>query len=280
MVSGAWAVYKVGFARKIEILTRAPALEPGWLFMAHTGDPKEAATLAEKVFLRLRHDLKANRFKPNERLRFDRMREIYETGTAPLREALSRLSESGLVVQIGQKGFRAAPATMEDLRHVVETRRFLEVRAAQDSVLHGSEEWEAALVATFHRFAKVSRGKPATAAERAVWEERHTEFHRALIAGCPNRWIRHLWSIVFDQAERYRRSAIEVGHWSESEYDDHKQLLDAAVARDVERLCELLSRHIGVSADRLVAHLGPSLAQPLSAARSTAERRSAGITSP
>lgn len=227
--------------------------------MALSVDTGEAATAAEKVFLRLRHDLKANRFKPDEPLRFDRMRELYETGTAPLREALSRLSESGLVVQIGQKGFRVAPANIRDLRDVVETRRFLEVRAAQESVLHGSEDWEAALVASFHRFAKVSRGKPATAAEREVWEERHTEFHKALIAGCPSRWIRHLWSVVFDQAERYRRFAIEVGHWSSNEYADHKLLLDAAVARDGDLLCSLLSGHIGVSAERLVAHLGASL---------------------
>lgn len=243
--------------------------------MASIEEMNEMATLAGQAFLRLREDIKANRFKPDEKLRFDRMREIYDIGTAPLREALSRLSEIGLVVQVGQKGFRVAPASLEDLRDVVATRRLLEVQAAQDSVSFGSEDWEAALVASFHRFAKVSRGKPSTPAERALWEERHTDFHKALIAGCPNRWLRHIWSLVFDQAERYRRFAIEVGHWSESEYGDHKMLFDAAIARDADRLGELLSRHIGVSADRLASQIGPSLAekQALPKGNKTALRR-------
>ncbi len=230
--------------------------------MAATAEPKDAATRTEQVFRRLRDDLLANRFQPNEPLRFERMRELYESGIAPLREALSRLSESGLVVQVGQKGFRAAPFSLEDLHDIVETRRKLEVLAAQDAAQNGSEQWESNLVATFHRFGKVSRSKPETVAERAVWEERHTEFHRALIAGCRSRWTQQLWSIVFDHAERYRRSAIGLGHWSENEYADHKLLFDAAINRDPERLGELLHSHIGVSAERLVMHLSPSLAGP------------------
>lgn len=231
--------------------------------MSSSHGPKDAstpaATLGEQVFSQLRRDLKANQFKPDERLKFDRMSEIYGAGTAPLREALARLSESGLVVQVGQKGFRVAPVSLEDLEDVIETRRNLEVRAAQDAVENGSEEWEAALVASFHRFAKVASVKPTGAEARALWEERHTDFHRALLAGCKSRWTRQLWSIVFDQAERYRRSAIEMGHWSEDELADHKALLDAALARDAARLGALLHKHIGVSAERLLRHLGPTL---------------------
>src|ERR1700680_4665326 len=72
-------------------------------------------TLAGYAFHRLMADLKANRFKPGERLRFDAMRSLYDVGVAPLREALSRLAETGMVVQIGQKGFRAASVSLEDL---------------------------------------------------------------------------------------------------------------------------------------------------------------------
>lgn len=233
----------------------------------------ESTTLAAQVFASLRADLKANRFKPGERLHFERMRAIYDVGIAPLREALSRLSESGLVVQIGQKGFRVAPATLDDLHDVIETRRFLEVRIFQDAVQHGDEAWEASLVGAFHRFSKVSRQKPATAEERAAWEEQHTNFHRVLLSGCPSRWLLHLWSMVFDQAERYRRLALEVGHWSEDELGDHELLLQAALARDVERAGQLLQQHIGVSAKRLIAQISPDLE-----AAAPAEEESRGST--
>jgi DNA-binding GntR family transcriptional regulator len=219
----------------------------------------ESTTLAAQVFASLRADLKANRFKPGERLHFEKMRAIYDVGVAPLREALSRLSESGLVVQVGQKGFRVAPASLEDLQDVIETRRFLEVRIFQEAVRHGDEAWEASLVGAFHRFSKVSRQKPANAEERTAWEEQHTNFHRVLMAGCPNRWLLHLWSIVFDQAERYRRLAFEVGHWSDDELGDHERLLEAALARDSTQAGQLLHQHIGVSAERLIAQISRDL---------------------
>jgi DNA-binding GntR family transcriptional regulator len=222
-------------------------------------DPSGAKTLAAQVFNRLQSDLKANRFQPGERLRFQAMTSLYEVGIAPLREALSRLSEAGLVVQVGQKGFRVAEATLTDLMDVIETRRFLEVHAFQEAIRHGDERWESEVVASFHRFSKVARHKPSTPEERAAWEERHTNFHQALIAGCPSRWLQQFWSVVFDHAERYRRLAIEVGHWTEDELKDHEDLMNVAIARDAEKAGELLQHHIGQSSDRLLAQILPVL---------------------
>lgn len=243
-------------------------------------DHRDGATLSAQVFASLRADLKANRFRPGEKLHFDRMRAIYDVGLAPLREALSRLSASGLVVQVGQKGFRVAPASLEDLLDVVETRRFLEVRIFQDAVRHGDEAWEAALVGAFHRFSKVSARKPASPEERSAWEEQHTKFHMALMAGCPSRWMLQFWSTVYDQAERYRRLAFEVGHWSDDELKDHQKLLDAALARDVEKAGELLHQHIGVSAERLITQIDERFWSKSAEKDSARRRRAAPLVAP
>ncbi len=214
----------------------------------------EPQTLAAYAFERLRADLKANRFKPGERLRFEDMREIYNVGLSPLREALSRLAETGLVVQSGQKGFRVAPASLEDLADIIETRRFLEIRAVEDSIVHGDNRWERDLVAAFHGLSVASRRKPETASDYAAWEEHHAAFHRALVGGCRSRWLLQFWGIVFDQAERYRRLAITSGVWVR-QIGDHSALLEAALARDTDRASTLLRHHIGRSAEQLMPRL-------------------------
>jgi GntR family transcriptional regulator, carbon starvation induced regulator len=232
--------------------------------MADLGFPSPSAelrTLAGHAFERLRSDLKGNRFKPGERLRFDDMRRIYQIGLAPLREALSRLAATGLVIQVGQKGFRVAPVSLEDLADVIETRRFLEIRALEDALSHDDDSWEGPLVGTFHQFSKASRKKPETVDEYERWEEHHAAFHRALLAGCRSRWLLHFWSTVFDQAERYRRIAVTAGHWEPDEVSDHAELLEAALSRDREKACALLRGHIGRSAERLVPQLRDVFAQ-------------------
>lgn len=212
-------------------------------------------TLAEYAFEQLRKDLKANRYGHAGRLPLEKLKSLYDVGAAPLREALSRLIEAGLVVQVGQKGFSVAPASLEDMRDVVETRRFLEVRALEDALTNKDDRWEGDLVAAFHRFEKASNGPLKTRAEREVWEERHTALHRALLGGCRSRWLLHSWSAVFDQAERYRRLAIEIQVEPSTEIGEHAKLVNAALKREVEKCCKLLGRHIGSSADRLSAPL-------------------------
>lgn len=224
-------------------------------------DPKErqpSTTLAIEVFGRLRHDLKANRFKPGEKLDFNRIKEMYDVGVAPLREALSRLVEAGLVVQLGQRGFRAAPVSFDDLTDVIATRRFLEVRAFQESIRLGDDDWEGRIVAAYHGLSKVSQRK-SEELNKALWEVKHGEFHKALMSACRSRWLLQLWSTVFDQAERYRSLALGIGHWSPDELGDHKQLLDVALERDVDRASDLLNKHIGFSAQRLLDGIKPYL---------------------
>jgi DNA-binding GntR family transcriptional regulator len=211
-------------------------------------------TLAACTFERLRSDLKANRFKPGERLAFSEMRAAYGVGVAPLREALSRLSETGLVVQLQQKGFRVAQASLEDLADIVDTRRFLEIRALEAALANPDDSWEGELAAAFHRFSKLSRLRPETTAERATWEESHTTLHHAFVAGCPNRWLLHFWATVFDQAERYRRLTLQTGRWAE-EISDHEAIVNAILNRDADKAVALLGAHIGHSAESLITRL-------------------------
>ena len=82
----------------------------------------EAATLAETTFVRLRADILGARFQPNEKMLVERLRTEYGVGATPLREALSKLSSLDLVVAEGQRGFRVAPVSIENLLDITKTR--------------------------------------------------------------------------------------------------------------------------------------------------------------
>jgi len=209
------------------------------------------STLGGQVFERLLDDLKSNQFGPGERLKFDDMRDRYEVGTGPLREALSRLAGLGLVTQIGQKGFRAPEASLTDYEHIIASRKFLEKRALAASIAHGDDNWENGVVAMFHQLQKATRPKPTTRQEHAAWERHHTNFHHSLVAACGSAWLLNAWRSAFDQAERYRRLAMKRGHWVIDQKDDHERLLKAALARNSELALRILDHHIGRSAGKI-----------------------------
>src|SRR5579872_2820386 len=75
-------------------------------------------TLTASALNRIRSDIIACRLMPDERLRFEALRERYGMGVSPLREALMRLEAEGLVRLEQNKGFRVSEVS-EDRKSVV-----------------------------------------------------------------------------------------------------------------------------------------------------------------
>ncbi|MCD6074021.1 MAG: hypothetical protein K0Q70_904, partial [Rhodospirillales bacterium] len=78
-------------------------------------------TLASTVFDRLRQDVLNGVLRPNEKLRIESLRQRYDVGASPVREALNRLVSEGLVLLEDQKGFRVAPVSREELHEIART---------------------------------------------------------------------------------------------------------------------------------------------------------------
>jgi hypothetical protein len=118
-------------------------------------------TLAGAAYAKIKADVTGGVFEPGQRLRIEDLRQAYGTGASPLREALSRLAAEGIVVSIGQRGFRVPPVSVEELRDITNMRILLETEALRQSIEHGDDEWEAEVVASFHRLSKAETGSGA-----------------------------------------------------------------------------------------------------------------------
>lgn len=74
------------------------------------------------------------------------------------------------------------------------------------------------------------------------WKRYDWEFHQALISACGSRLLMETHSAVFDKYLRYQMVALSYrGGVAEEE---HKQLLEAALQRDITTAKRILQRHI------------------------------------
>ncbi|MEX0802363.1 MAG: GntR family transcriptional regulator, partial [Candidatus Binatia bacterium] len=83
----------------------------------------ESSTDADAAVLQLKKDIVSGSLAPNEKLRVRALTVRYGIGASPMREALARLSGSGLVRLEGQKGFRVTPISHADLLDITRTRQ-------------------------------------------------------------------------------------------------------------------------------------------------------------
>jgi DNA-binding GntR family transcriptional regulator len=204
-------------------------------------------TLVEDAYLRLREDIIQGKYGPGSRLRVEHMKDDYGVGAGTLREALSLLVSDALVVAEGQRGFWVAPLSLTDLDDLTRTRILLETEALRLSLRQGGDDWEAELVAAFHRLTKVEERMKRTAPQAREWEHRNKSFHEALIDACDSRWLRHLLSILYRQSERYRRFAITKGTVKRDIHGEHTEIYEAAMKRDEKRAVEALTRHVDLT---------------------------------
>lgn len=215
-------------------------------------------TRSGEVFERLRSDIISGRLRPGTKLVSEQVKAVYGVGSSPLREALSHLAAAGLVRAEDQKGVRVVEVSLGELIDVVRLRLRLEIQAIQDSIEHGGVDWEVEVISSFHRLqhlvARAGQGQgegdyPEDRKYATEWETSHRAFHFAIMGGCCSPWLLHFCDRLYDQTERYRRIFVKYEKIPADLLSEHKNLMDMALARDADGVCNAMRRHILYAAE-------------------------------
>jgi DNA-binding GntR family transcriptional regulator len=206
----------------------------------------QKTTLTDQAYQRLREDVVHGKFQPGDKLRIEFLKQTYDVGATPLREALYRLSADGFVQVQGQRGFRVAEMSLDELRDITNLRVVLEGMALTQSVENSDDAWESRVVAAFHHLTKAENQKDPDIQE---WEVRNREFHLALVSCCHSPWLMRFHEILYDQHKRYRNIARIDRSSRRNVHDEHIAICDAALAKDVKALCKANEEHIRRTAE-------------------------------
>lgn len=217
----------------------------------------EKETRAERVYMGIRTDILSGMRAPGDRLPTAEFCARFDTSVGVVREALLRLAEHGLVQVRPMQGFRVSELTADDLRDLTEARLDIETLALRYAVEQGDRDWEARVVGA-HHLLSVAPQHSGDPAQRFTpeWGKAHGSFHTALLEGCRNRRILAAALRLRDSAELYRRWSVTADrHANRDLVAEHRELLDAALARDGAAAADVLASHIRRTDEILRAHL-------------------------
>jgi GntR family carbon starvation induced transcriptional regulator len=210
-------------------------------------DP-QPTTLAVAIYEKMRRDIRSGNLTPGQPLRTEWLRARYETGVSPLREALARLAAEHFVTAEGKRGFRVSQISVQDFVQLVDLRKDLESRALRLSIANGDDDWEAAIVASFHMLARTTPpGLVRDAATDEVRELRHRRYHHALVNACGSRWLLRFLDHLTSHLERYRRIMTPRSRITDSDAKEieveHRRLMDYVINRDVRQALAVMDIH-------------------------------------
>jgi GntR family transcriptional regulator, carbon starvation induced regulator len=212
----------------------------------------EKGTLTEIALERVRQDIITGAFDAGQNLRIEMLKERYEMGASPLREALARLITEGFVVSEANRGFRVAPMSREDLDDIMLVRQTVEGKAVKLAIEKGSDDWEVGIVAALRRLTLVANKSFNSAEERLLaMDQAHWQFHRAMIHGCGSTRLAELQETFYRQGVRYRRLAFHEITEPTDFVRRHEDLAKILLARDVPAALAALGEHIGLTSEDL-----------------------------
>ncbi|XUM22392.1 GntR family transcriptional regulator [Bradyrhizobium oligotrophicum S58] len=213
-------------------------------------EPASGDTLSERAAALIERDIVAGVLAPGSRLGIVELAKRYEIGPTPLREGLSRLVSRGLIVGIGQRGFRVAEVSSDDLVDITRMRTVVEKEALRLAMQSGDDQWEAGIIAALHQMRRyIQRMESAFREGAPEFDRLHKAFHTALLGACGSRRLLAAHSDLYDQAYRYRRVMMRSFEDGRGFIREHEALADLVLARDAAAAQTRLEAHLRSTVD-------------------------------
>lgn len=205
--------------------------------------PLQKQTKTSTVLERLRHDLVCGYFAPGEKLPMELLKERYQVGYSPLREALSRLVTHGLVQVEALCGFYVPQLSLEELYDLYNVRIQIDTLALELSIEFGDEEWESDVIACWQRYENYLLLEAEQSSDPILWDNLQKELCYTLIKACRSPWLLKIHDMLYDHTARYRFLCIG-RHYHDKQlraefYAELEQLVAAVLARNKEQAIQI-----------------------------------------
>jgi DNA-binding GntR family transcriptional regulator len=196
----------------------------------------ENATVAARITEAIAERIIEGTLKPDMRLRQDHVAREFNSSHVPVREAFRQLEAQYLVVALPRRGVRVAPLDVTSIREISEMRAALEVVALR----HAAPRLAPADFARIE-LALIEGENAETLQE---FETANRAFHQALVTPC--RMPRLLASLDGLQRANSRLvfAMARSSGWRPRSNQDHRLIVQALRARNLEQASNLLARHI------------------------------------
>jgi DNA-binding GntR family transcriptional regulator len=195
-------------------------------------------TLSDRVFEVVREQILKGRLRNGEPIRQDALATELGISKIPLREALARLEQEGLLINHPNRGYYVQAMSREQVDEIYALRLSIEPpAAAYASSVATDEDRERAKQA----FTALDTAAHSNLADVAV---RNREFHIALVEPGRRSLTTDLVERLAVLAERYVIAHLEPAGRDARAHVEHQALFNAWLERDKRKVEKLLKEHI------------------------------------
>jgi len=207
--------------------------------------------LSEAVRRRIEKMVLTGIIPAGERVNELQLSQQLSVSRGPLREALRRLEQAGLLVAIPNRGMFVKKVGLADALHLYDVRAGLARVTGRLVAQHASRRQLENLQMTFDDM------EAAVAADNiSSFYESNLSFHSQLLEYAGNPRLLALSETVRNELQLYLRDAVVGPARLRQSQAEHRQILEGIVAGEVERAAAAFEGHILAGKQRMLEYLG------------------------
>ncbi|MBQ7387445.1 MAG: GntR family transcriptional regulator [Clostridia bacterium] len=204
-------------------------------------------SLEERVYHSLEEEILNGTLKSGDTLTELSLSKRLGVSRTPIRAALHRLAEEGLVIIEANRGATVAGVSSDDLVDIYKIRMRLEGLASAEAAEKISDEdkrklYESVELAEFYINKK----------DVEKLKELDSEFHNIIYRASGNRLLSKILSELHRNIKVYRKLSLSVPDRLKSSIEEHRSILDAIARGDSSEADRLTKEHIGAALDNLL----------------------------
>jgi DNA-binding GntR family transcriptional regulator len=205
-------------------------------------------SLTERAYTEIRRRILENEMPAGTQVLEQELAEMLEMSRTPVREAMVRLADEGMVEVRPRHGMRVLPISADDMREIYDVLTALESMAAERVAARGVSPEELRAL----RQAVVDMDAALAADDLRTWAAADERFHLLLVEYCDNERLRALVSGYWDQSHRVRLVTLGLRPKPVDSNKDHAAVVDAIARGDAVAARRLHRQHRVRSGETLV----------------------------
>lgn len=207
--------------------------------LAKSGDGADSRNGERRAHLAIKKAIISNQFAPGEFLAAQKLADLYQVSRTPIREALQRLGQEGLVEIVPGRGVFVARISLEDAIEIFNMREALEGMAARCAALRMNTETLDQLERSLDESALLS-GKERLLSMYAAGGA----IHEAALIASGSRRLRETVIHLNDQITRLRILSTTADSRIEESCKEHYAILAALRKRDPDGSERAMRAHV------------------------------------
>ncbi len=201
----------------------------------------EKQTIGDSAYEQIKYDIIHLNLAPGEKLSETKLSQKYNVSRAPIRSALRRLQEDGLIDIRPQSGSIVCPISIERAMDILDVRLLLEPYAVRQAIPHITDNDIFHIEMLFAQLDALPLGSP----ERSLFVSSvDIELHSLLHVRSGNSIIPEIISRYGSEIQRIRRANIQWRNRIVPSEQEMRRIFSAVKSRNTEEAAEAMRVHL------------------------------------